>query len=117
MGEVFPLTTTANGKACLAQLSEEDAVKLITNEWSRNGIQSDTDALLTQLEEVRATGLAYDLGEHSPDVSAIGIAFTDWSGTLHAISVPVPTSRFEKQRHAIEAALRETANDIERAFP
>lgn len=116
VGEVFPLTTTANGKACLAELPEEEAAKLITNEWARNGIHSDIDALLTQLKEVRATGLAYDLGEHSPDVSAIGIAFTDWSETLHAISVPVPTSRFEKQRHTIEAALLETTSDIERAF-
>ncbi|KMW60400.1 Transcriptional regulator, IclR family [Candidatus Rhodobacter oscarellae] len=116
VGEVFPLTTTANGKACLAQLPEDEAAKLITNEWTRNGVTSDVDALLRQLAEIRRTGLAYDLDEHSSGVSAIGFAFTNWGGELHAISVPVPSSRFSGQRRMIEKALLETAVNIQRIF-
>ena len=116
VGEVFPLTTTANGKACLAQLPDDEVVKLITNEWKRNGIQTDVADLLSELSEVRANGLAYDLDEHSSGVSAIGFAFTDWGGELHAISVPVPSSRFERQRGKIEDALRETAANIQSTF-
>ncbi|WP_333692814.1 IclR family transcriptional regulator domain-containing protein, partial [Phaeobacter italicus] len=105
-----------NGKAWLAHLPEDEAIKLITNEWTRNGIQSDLAVLMDELEEVRAKGLAYDLDEHSRGVSAIGFAFTDWSGELHAISVPVPSSRFAKQQSVIEKALLETSANIQSTF-
>lgn len=116
VGEVFPLTTTANGKACLAHLPAEEAIKLIRNEWDRNGAQSDLNTFLAELAQIRSDGLAYDLDEHSGGVSAIGFCFTDWGGGLHAISVPVPSSRFESQRPVIEAALRETAEHIQDTF-
>ena len=116
VGEVFPLTTTANGKACLAALPQEEAVKLIRNEWDRNGIKTDLKRLLAELEDVRSSGLAYDLDEHSGGVSAVGFAFKDWTGDLHAISVPVPSSRFEAQKSAIATALLETAANIQATF-
>lgn len=116
VGEVFPLTTTANGKACLAALPEAEATKLIDNEWQRNGVRSDMTALLAELETVRETGLAYDLDEHSSGVSAIGFSFSDWGGAPHAISIPVPSSRFARQRKIIETALLETAANIQSTF-
>lgn len=116
VGEVFPLTTTANGKACLAQLPAEDAIKLIRNEWDRNGVQADLNSFLAELAQIRSDGLAYDLDEHSSGVSAIGFCFCDWGGGLHAISVPVPSSRFSMQRRTIESALRETAAHIQDTF-
>ncbi|KPA21823.1 HTH-type transcriptional regulator SrpS [Shimia sp. SK013] len=116
VGEVFPLTTTANGKACLARLPREEAIPLIQNEWSRNGITGDIEAYLLDLEKVAHEGLAYDLDEHSGGVSAIGFAFEDWAGDLHAISVPVPSSRYDAQCGIIERALRETAANIQATF-
>ncbi len=116
VGEVFPLTTTANGKACLALMDQDEAVKLIRNEWDRNGVEQDLTQLLNQLEEVRRTGLAYDLDEHASGVSAIGFAFHDWAGDLHAISIPVPSTRLAEQRQAIERALSDTSNNIQRTF-
>jgi len=116
VGEVFPLTTTANGKACLAALPNDEALKLAQNEWDRNGVTVEVSRFLSELDRVRETGLAYDLDEHSGGVSAIGFAFRDWVGDLHAISVPVPSSRFEKQRNLIERALRETADHIQATF-
>ncbi|RMF07429.1 MAG: IclR family transcriptional regulator, partial [Alphaproteobacteria bacterium] len=68
------------------------------------------------LRAIRANGLAYDIDEHSDGVSAIGFAFRDWGGALHAISVPVPSTRFPRVRATIETAMRETADDITRAF-
>ncbi len=116
VGEVFPLTTTANGKACLAKLGIEEATKLIQNEWERNGIQRNLDEFLSELATVRAKGLAYDLDEHSAGVSAIGFAFIDWVGDLHAISIPVPTTRFARQKENIEKALIETSTNIHQTF-
>ncbi len=116
VGEVFPLTTTANGKACLAGLPNDEALKLAQNEWDRNGVTVEVSRFLSELDGVRETGLAYDLDEHSGGVSAIGFAFRDWVGDLHAISVPVPSSRFEAQKDLIERALRETADHIQATF-
>ncbi|WP_146345721.1 IclR family transcriptional regulator [Phaeobacter marinintestinus] len=116
VGEVFPLTTTANGKACLAEMPEGEAIKLIDNEWQRNGIKGDLKGYLAGLAEIRDDGLAYDLDEHSSGISAIGFAFRDWAGALHAISVPVPSTRFDEVKETIEIALRETAANIQRTF-
>lgn len=116
VGEVFALTTTANGKACLAAMPDKDALKLARNEWDRNGVKQDETAFLAELAAVRETGLAYDLDEHSSGVSAIGFAFPDWSGDLHAISVPVPSSRFADRKPVIERALKETATNIHATF-
>lgn len=116
VGEVFPLTTTANGKACLAKMDLHQATKLIRNEWDRNGVKRDIVELLKQLEAVRKRGLAYDLDEHASGVSAIGFAFHDWAGDLHSISVPVPSTRFAEQRTAIEKALIDTSENIQRTF-
>ncbi len=116
VGEVFPLTTTANGKACLAKMDQTEAVKLIRNEWDRNGVTRELTGLLEELEEIRTCGLAYDLDEHSSGVSAIGFAFHDWAGDLHAISIPVPSTRLAEQRQIIESALIDTSENIQRTF-
>lgn len=116
VGEAFPLTSTANGKACLAKMDRDEAIKLIRNEWDRNGIKQDLPKFLEQLEEIRKSGLAYDLDEHSSGVSAIGFAFRDWAGDLHAISVPVPSTRFAEQKAIIEKTLYDTSVNIQRTF-
>ena len=110
--EVFPLTTTANGRSCLAELPREDAIELIKAEWDRNGINGDLNALLAQLDDINRGGLAYDLDEHSAGISAIGFAFRDWGGALHAISVPVPSTRFAEMKNTIETALLVTKKDV-----
>lgn len=112
VGEVFPLTTTANGRACLAALPKDRAVKLVEEEWDRRGVKGDLGRFLAMLEEIRKTGLAYDLDEHTEGISAIGFAFADWSGDLHAVSVPIPTSRFTEKRDDVEKAVRTTAKHL-----
>lgn len=114
VGEVFPLTTTANGRACLAQMPIEQAAKLIQNEWDRNGIDGDLVALQQELATIRETGLAYDLDDHTSGICAIGLAFRDWAGDLHAISVPVPSTRYAQTKTLVEAALLRTAKNIEK---
>ncbi|SDJ31516.1 IclR family transcriptional regulator [Aliiruegeria lutimaris] len=113
VGDAFPLTTTANGRACLALLPEQQACDLARAEWKRTGMEGDMDALLECLRDVRETGLAYDLDEHTPGISAIGIAFPDWSGDLHSISIPIPSSRFPESREQVERALRRSMKHLE----
>jgi DNA-binding IclR family transcriptional regulator len=51
-------------------------------------------ALLEELTDIRRTGVALDCEEHTEGISAGGFAVRDGSGTVAAISVPMPTQRF-----------------------
>ncbi|WP_298918939.1 IclR family transcriptional regulator [uncultured Roseobacter sp.] len=116
VGEVFPITTTANGRACLAKLPRDVALKRASAEAGRNGIDLDLNEFGRLLDHVAQTGLAYDNNEHSDGISAVGFAFEDWTGELHAISVPVPTTRFLRQQPEIEAAVRRSASAVEKVM-
>lgn len=117
VGEVFPLTTTANGRACLALMPPDEARAMIEQEAGRTLSPGDMDALLSRLEDIRACGLAYDLDEHTPGISAAGFAFQDLSGNYHAISVPVPSMRFEDIKPRLDEALREARSRVQAEFP
>lgn len=108
VGDAFPLTTTANGLACLALLSEDEARELARDEWSRWGVSPPADPFCDRLAQIRKTGLAYDLDEHTVGISAIGVAFRHRSGSVYSISVPVPSSRFPNVRELVETSLLKT---------
>lgn len=101
VGEVFPLTSTANGRACLAKLPQEKALELAGREWKRRNVPPDIQGLTKILDQIRDSGIALDVDEHTDGICAIGFAFSDWAGDLHAISVPVPSTRFERQKSKI----------------
>jgi DNA-binding IclR family transcriptional regulator len=112
VGETFPLTTTANGRACLSVLPREQVVNLIRQEWKKKGYNGDLTAFTSRLDRISETGFAVDLDEHTKGISAIGFAFRDLTGDLLSISVPVPSSRFADKRIEIENAIQKTAQDI-----
>ena len=95
IGDKFPLSTTANGKAALAQLSEASARALIAAELGSN---DSADALMNELSRIRSGDIAADLGEHSEEVCALGFAVVGPNKEIAAISVPVPSSRFHRIR-------------------
>jgi DNA-binding IclR family transcriptional regulator len=96
VGEQFPLHSTANGKASLSLLSDTDIRKLLANVAlnTARGKARGIDSFLQEIAEIRVRGLAFDREEHSLGISAIGTAFRDQAGTIHAISIPVPSNRF-----------------------
>lgn len=102
VGETFPLTDTANGKAILALMSREDATRLIEQELTE--ITPSTRQLsdvIREIEVVREQGYSLDRDEHTVGISAVGAAFTDLLGTLYAISLPVPSQRFEEKQELL----------------
>lgn len=112
IGEVFPLATTANGRAVLAMMERSKAQALVEREWQATHTSGDWPRFAAELDEVAKTGLAYDLDEQTEGISAIGAGFLDAVGEFHAISVPVPSTRFHDKRLAIEHALRATIAQI-----
>jgi DNA-binding IclR family transcriptional regulator len=101
VGEHFPLTTTANGRAVLSLLPDPEALAL-----------TDDPQLHTRLTHARTLGYAEDNDDHTDGISAIGIAFRALAGEYFAISVPIPTSRFADQRSAIIAAVLRLKSDV-----
>ena len=117
IGERFPLTTTANGKAALACLPEAEAARLALAEIQRGGarVPGLTD-LLTDLREIRGGALALDREAHTDGICALGFAVRDTRGAVYAVSVPVPASRFARVRGRLEEVLRGARRGIGKAL-
>lgn len=113
VGETFPLCDTANGKACLAKLSDKQVFARLAEE--QPAIADDPVRLQAYQDEiatVRETGIAFDRDQHTVGVSAIGSAFFDLQGDLYAISVPTPSSRFYTHEKQLTDELSRTIAQI-----
>jgi DNA-binding IclR family transcriptional regulator len=110
VGKRFPVHCTANGKAILAILPAERRDALLAGRLKRYTPATITDQKLLReaLGDVRASGLAFDLEEHSPGICAIGTAFLDSSGRAYSLSCPVPSGRFAARRAQIARLLKKT---------
>ncbi|MCV0427167.1 MAG: IclR family transcriptional regulator [Roseibium sp.] len=113
VGEVFPMTDTANGKAALALMEDDKVVALAAQELKSNGgtLRPLSD-FLKEIEDIRVSGLAWDLGEHTEGISAAGFAFQDHVGLIYAISVPVPANRFGGLKDLLAERLLEAREDV-----
>ena len=118
VGEAFPLYCTANGKAYLAQLGDDEIRQLIGRKYPVRTRQTLTrlDALLADLNTVRRTGIAYDREEHTVGICAAGVAMRDIVGNFVAISVPVPAQRFRDREREICDRLIATKRALESQF-
>jgi len=116
VGDTFPLYCTANGKAFLAQLSDDAVERLIGRAYEARTPKTLTrlDTLLSDLRGVRRTGIAYDREEHTLGICAAGVALHDPLGNAVAISVPVPSQRFQNHQALIAEKLAATKNALER---
>ncbi len=115
VGETFPLYCTANGKAYLAQLSDAGVEALIGRVYESRTPKTLTrlDALLAELKAVRRNGVAFDREEHTLGICAAGVALQDPLGNSVAISVPVPTQRFQNRQALIAERLLATKHALE----
>lgn len=97
-------------------LPDVEGRRLAENEWRRLGLPANWRRLKHNLTVARSRGLAEDNGDHTDGISALGFAFTDHVGDLHAISIPVPTPRFAEQKETVQAALLRVKAEILRIF-
>lgn len=107
IGERFPLHCTANGKAILSCIAKQDEPALIDKSVAEHpeGPLADRARLSGELEIIRRTHLAFDFGEHSVGISAVGVAVTDPFGRPIAVSIPAPTHRFNERQEFLAATL------------
>ena len=115
VGDTFPLYCTANGKAYLAQLTDDAIEALIGRAYEARTPHPLTrlDALLSDLKTARKSGVAYDREEHTLGICAAGVALHDPLGNAVAISVPVPTQRFKEHQALIAERLLATKTALE----
>jgi DNA-binding IclR family transcriptional regulator len=109
VGARFPLHCTANGKAILACYEPAAAHELIrksVHEHQSHPLE-DENALMGEIEEVRRTHVAFDLEEHAPGVSAVGVAVLDARARPIAVSIPAPERRFIENRDELVARILE----------
>lgn len=114
VGTVFPVHSTANGKALLACLPEKRRGELLGKSLSKDTPNTTTDPakLQKEIETVLATGLAFDIEEHTPGICAVGVAFLDAFDRPLALSIPVPRTRYDGIEATLRGPLLETRDRI-----
>jgi DNA-binding IclR family transcriptional regulator len=115
VGDSFPLSCTANGKAYLAELDDAAIEALIGKSFKARTQHTITrlPQLLDEVRAVRQNGYAVDCEEHTLGICAAGVAMRDMLGNYVAISVPVPTQRFQKDRALICERLLATKRTLD----
>ncbi|WP_375691780.1 IclR family transcriptional regulator [Pseudooceanicola sp. LIPI14-2-Ac024] len=97
IGKSHALHATATGKILLSGLSEDEVRRLTGMHGLRkftNGTCTDIDALLAELDRIRAQGFSEDREEFQLYVVCIGAAVRDVTGRIIAsISVSTPINR------------------------
>src|SRR5262249_14676879 len=111
----FPLYCTANGKAYLAELDEPAIERLIGRTYRARTPNTLTRIgdLIADLKGVKKKGVAFDREEHTLGICAAGVVLRDLLGNYVAISVPVPTQRFQEHQTAVVEALLATKRALE----
>jgi len=115
IGESFPMSVTANGKAVLALKSENYIQKLIDHD-RQSGILNKSQAVISkEIKQARQRGYGLDEGEHTPGIAAVGIAFKS-AGSCYALSIPTPSSRFASNKQFFIDTLLHTRSEISNAL-
>lgn len=115
-GMVFPAHLTSGGKLMLADLSADERAELYAAErWrGRSDERPDPVALERELELVRERGFALNKDRTESGVTAVGRAVRVGRRIGAAVTVSMPTVRFEESRLVdVVTALALCARDIE----
>lgn len=108
VGLAFALHSSAPGKAMLAAMNQRDLDNLRPRlRLTRHTASTITswDVLSRELVEIRAQGFSLDLEENSLGISAVAVALRLPGGELAAVSIPVPTQRFDASRKTLTELL------------
>ncbi|WP_407364377.1 helix-turn-helix domain-containing protein (plasmid) [Pseudomonas luteola] len=108
------LCTSSAGRALLALESNDNVCQLL-QQSSENCVDINIERLLCQLDEIREKGFSLDHGEIMEGITTLAIALDTIFGRF-AISIPVPSFRFEAQEKEYLEHLLEFQSQIGRAL-
>ncbi len=114
VGEIFPLHNTANGKAALSFMTDNDVVSRLRSTIDIK--PASLNLLLSEIQLARLKGFAEDNDEHMEGISAIGTAFQTRTGNIFAISIPMPSVRFQSKKQQLAEMLMLFRRKIEDAL-
>lgn len=118
-GSSLPLHASASGKALLAELAPKDLAGLRRRyrlvQFTGNTIQ-DWTKLDAELSQVRRDGIAYDEEECFSGIMCAAKAVSGPNGEFGAVSITVPTQRFEANKDRLVQVLRTRCESLQRRF-
>ncbi|TPG58668.1 IclR family transcriptional regulator [Roseomonas nepalensis] len=97
IGSTWPLHSSAEGKVLLAGLPLPSIRALLHEPLEARTSRTVTapDALLAEIQEAAGSGFAVDQEGTAMGISALAARLIDAAGTRYALSILLPTSRFE----------------------
>jgi DNA-binding IclR family transcriptional regulator len=100
VGDAFPLHCTANGKALLSVMPKQTLERFLRAPLPRMTAATIVKPgdLLLSIEACAKSGVAFDIEEHTEGICAVGTAFLDPLRRCIALSIPVPTTRFNAMK-------------------
>jgi len=117
VGKRTPLHCVAAGKALLAEMSAEELARYFAEaplERFTARTICDRSALMAELDSVRQAGFARACEEYSPGICAIGKAVRLKGKPIAAVSVAVPSPRFDRPlEEAVIAGVLQTGCELE----
>lgn len=118
VGSTFPAHCTANGKVLLAALPRAVLRRRLQErlESRTEHTITDPDRLMDELERISSEGVAYDREEHEAGISAVAAIVVDDASNYAAISVAMPTNRFDSRVEFLTDIVRKTAHDASLAL-
>lgn len=112
IGAIYPAYTMSSGKALLSCLPDE-AIEALYAAAPLERLTPHTVANLAelrrQIDGIRHGDFAYDLEEHALGRSAIGLPIGRRGDAVLALSVVMPSKRFDSVRASVEKALTKFA--------
>jgi IclR family acetate operon transcriptional repressor len=115
VGQQAPIHAFAAGKALLATLSPEELDAYFAESGRRAFTPNtviDEAAMRTELDTIRATGIARTSEEHTPGIIGIGRAARLDGEVAGAFSVAIPIARFDADAESRSIALLMQATDL-----
>ncbi|AMO77164.1 IclR family transcriptional regulator [Pseudomonas citronellolis] len=114
MGHSLPMHATADGKVLLSTLDDDSIAQWLGPSPARLTPHTrDLPALLAEMPTIRRSGMARDLEEHTPGISALSILIPTFMGP-HAVSVVAPSTRFQAREAYFREALEVCKTEISR---
>lgn len=117
VGNRLPANATAIGKALLSGLTDDEIRSLYADGLPRltENTVTEMDTLLAQLAEVRASGMATEREESTPQLACWAVPLRRQDKVFAALSVSVPLFRCSPEKmDMVYQCLREAQAEIER---